>query len=73
MKNDVNALRDALSLIKNECARHGSSCLGCPFRTGDYDCGITGIKMVGDYDYKKKPSYWVIPEIKLLSKPKEEV
>lgn len=68
MGRDINKLRDALLEIKSECQSHGNSCLSCPLEVDDYTCGVTGIKMIGDYDYRKKPQYWKIPSIKLMEK-----
>lgn len=65
---DYNKLRDALMTIKNECSSHKNSCSGCPLVIDSYTCGVTSERMVGEYDYRKKPQYWNIPEIHLMSK-----
>lgn len=66
--NEYGKLRDALRTIKEECRGQGSSCCACPFAL-DNICGITGEPSYGEW--RRKPQYWDIPEIKLLQKPKE--
>lgn len=67
--NGFEKLRAALLTIKEECRGHGSLCCSCPFAL-DSICGITGEPSYGDY--RRKPQYWDIPEIKLMQKPKEK-
>lgn len=68
--SEYKKLREALNTIKEECRGHGNACCGCPFEV-DYKCGITG-ERTGSGDYRRKPQYWITPEIKLLQKPKED-
>ena len=66
---EYKKLQTALSTIKEECRGQGNSCCACPFEV-DYKCGITG-ETCGSGDYRRKPQYWNIPEIKLMQTPKE--
>lgn len=72
MSNDYNKLRDSLLTIKQECTYHKDSCSSCPLSIDTYTCGVTGERMLGDYDYRKKPQYWIIPSIHLMEKPVEK-
>ena len=65
---EYKKLQTALNTIKEECRGHGNSCCACPFEV-DNKCGITGEPSYGDW--RRKPQYWKIPEIKLIQKPKE--
>lgn len=66
---EYKKLQTALNTIKEECRGHGNSCIACPFSLGD-TCGITGEPSYGNW--RRKPQYWNIPEIKLMQKPKED-
>ena len=65
--HEYKELRDALYLIKDECSKH-TCCSACPFAIENCYCGILNEKTVGSFDYKKKPQYWSLPEIKLMEK-----
>lgn len=40
-KDKIKQLRDALAVIKAECASHGIRCpQSCPFHNGEGECGI---------------------------------
>lgn len=67
MPKDIGKLREALQTIKEECRNH-NHCSGCMMHY-DHTCGVTGEPTIGNYDYKKQPRYWNIPELKLMSKP----
>lgn len=66
---DYGKLKSALSTIRDECKRHGTSCCGCIFRVED-KCGITG-ESVYTGEWRRKPQYWNIPDIQLMRPPKE--
>ena len=66
---EYGKLRSALSTIKEECRGHGNSCIACPFEV-DGKCGITGESCYNG-EWRRKPKYWSIPEIKLMQKSKE--
>ena len=70
--SDYNKLREALITIQKECASHKGSCFACPLSLDTYLCGITRERMVGVYDYTKKPMYWNLPDIRLMSENKEK-
>ena len=69
----LEKLRNALMEIKSECSQHKTSCLGCPLLTdgsGYTHCGVVGIDMNQIGAYKKKPKYWELPDIRLMSATK---
>ena len=70
-KHEYKKLQEALRTIKEECSFHSGSCLFCPFAEDSYKCGITGACTSAAGDYRLRPQYWIIPEIKLLRKEKE--
>jgi len=73
IRNDVQELQNALRIIKSECDFHKGSCSMCPLAIEDYRCGVTGESTCGNGDYKRKPQYWEIPEIKLLKKTEKKI
>lgn len=68
---NIGKLQEALRTIKEECKGHGNSCIACPFEVSG-KCGITCESVYGDGEWRKKPQYWIIPDIRLMIPPKEQ-